>query len=69
MGDRLTPPEREVVRLLGHGMSQRQIAATLSISVRTVEAHVNHARRKTGASNTFVLRLQAAQAAQNGGEL
>ena len=35
----LTAREQEVLRLLGEGMSSKQVAATLRISIRTVENH------------------------------
>jgi len=44
----LTPREIEVLRLLAGGMSDREIAATLSISERTAGNHVQHAMRKIG---------------------
>ncbi len=37
--DRLTPREREIVRLLTQGKSNKEVAAALNISVKTVEAH------------------------------
>jgi DNA-binding NarL/FixJ family response regulator len=38
----LTPRELEVLRLLADGMSDREIAAALFLSPRTVGWHVNH---------------------------
>jgi non-specific serine/threonine protein kinase len=38
----LSPREAEVLRLLEAGLPDREIAAVLSLSVRTVEAHVAH---------------------------
>lgn len=35
----LTAKQREVLRLIGKGLSSKQIAATLGLSVRTIEAH------------------------------
>jgi DNA-binding NarL/FixJ family response regulator len=37
--DRLTPREREIVRLLTGGKSNKEVAVALDISVKTVEAH------------------------------
>jgi DNA-binding NarL/FixJ family response regulator len=37
--DRLTPREREIVRLLAGGKSNKEVAVALDISVKTVEAH------------------------------
>jgi non-specific serine/threonine protein kinase len=44
----LTPREAEVLRLLAQGMSDREIADTLSISERTAGNHVQHAMQKIG---------------------
>ena len=45
---RLTRRERDVAALVAQGMSNSQIAATLVISVRTVETHVEHIMDKLG---------------------
>ena len=42
----LTPREIEIVQLLAEGKSNKQIAAELGISVRTVEAHRQHVMQK-----------------------
>ena len=52
----LTPREGEVLTLLARGYTNREIAATLVISVRTAGVHVSHILRKLGAPN----RLEAA---------
>lgn len=57
---RLTKREREVVRLLAQGRRQTEIARLLTISQRTVEAHVRNARGKTGAKSAFELAVRAA---------
>jgi predicted ATPase/DNA-binding CsgD family transcriptional regulator len=44
----ITPREREVADLIARGMSNKQIAASLFISLRTVEAHVEHILNKLG---------------------
>lgn len=44
----LTEREREVVALLGQGLPNRDIAARLVLSVRTVEGHIYKAMAKTG---------------------
>lgn len=40
--------EREIVMLIGEGLSNRAIAERLSLSVRTVEGHIYRAMAKTG---------------------
>ncbi|MBV8787549.1 MAG: AAA family ATPase [Mycobacterium sp.] len=44
----LTDREREIAMLLGEGLSSREIADRLTLSVRTVESHVYRAMSKTG---------------------
>jgi DNA-binding NarL/FixJ family response regulator len=44
----LTPREVEVLHLLAQGMSDREIAGSLSISERTAGNHVQHAMQKIG---------------------
>ncbi len=47
----LTDREREVVRYLERGTPDREIAAALHISIKTVEKHVGSILRKTGSQN------------------
>lgn len=47
-GSPLTPREQEVLALLGRGLSDREMAAALVISPKTVEKHVGAVLRKTG---------------------
>lgn len=47
--DALTPREREIVELVGRGLSNDEIAATLYISAATAKTHVNRAMTKLGA--------------------
>jgi two-component system nitrate/nitrite response regulator NarL len=54
--DDLTAREREVLGCIAEGMSNKQIARALEISVRTVTVHVSNLLRKTGAAS----RTQAA---------
>jgi predicted ATPase/DNA-binding CsgD family transcriptional regulator len=44
----LTSREFEVVRLVSDGLTNRQIATRLTVSSRTVEAHLEHVRGKLG---------------------
>ena len=52
----LTPREADVLALIARGYTNREIASTLVISVRTAGVHVSHILRKLDAPN----RLQAA---------
>jgi DNA-binding CsgD family transcriptional regulator len=47
----LTDREREIVMLLGQGLSSRAVAERLTLSVRTVEGHIYRAMAKTGVSS------------------
>jgi DNA-binding CsgD family transcriptional regulator len=47
-GRQLSPREREVVRLVRTGLTNREVAEALFLSTRTVEAHVARALRKLG---------------------
>jgi DNA-binding CsgD family transcriptional regulator len=55
----LTPREREVLGLLGNGLSNAHIAKTLYISEKTASVHVSNILRKLGVTS----RVQAAAAA------
>jgi len=52
----LTLRERETLRQLGHGLSNKEIALALNIGYETVKEHVQHILRKLNASD----RTQAA---------
>ncbi|MCV0403825.1 MAG: response regulator transcription factor [Chloroflexi bacterium] len=62
VGDALSAREREVLRLLAEGLTDREIASALSISPRTVESHVSSLLRKLGVRN----RAEAAQRYREG---
>lgn len=49
--DLLTAREREIAGLVHEGLTNRQIAHALFLSVRTVESHIYQARSKIGARN------------------
>jgi DNA-binding CsgD family transcriptional regulator len=44
--DALTPSERRVCEMAAHGLSNRVIAQSLFVTLRTVEVHLNHAYAK-----------------------
>jgi DNA-binding NarL/FixJ family response regulator len=52
----LTRREAEVLTLVARGYTNREVAATLVISVKTASVHVSHILHKLGATN----RLEAA---------
>ncbi len=56
-GDGLTVREREIAGLVSRGLSNREIAARLVISKRTVDAHVNHIFGKLGLSSRVQLTI------------
>jgi DNA-binding CsgD family transcriptional regulator len=61
----LTAREVEVARLVATGATNRQIAATLSISPKTVAAHVEHILTKLGAARrTEIAAWSAARSAE-----
>jgi two-component system, NarL family, response regulator DegU len=51
VGQLLSARESEVLRLLAEGMTDREIAAALAISPRTVESHVSSVLRKLDVRN------------------
>jgi DNA-binding CsgD family transcriptional regulator len=56
--EKLTPSERRVVDLAVRGLSNKEIAGRLVVSVNTVEAHLSHAFAKLGVrSRTQLARL------------
>lgn len=54
---RLTPREREIVRLVCRGMKNRQIAEDLQITAGTVKVHLMHVFEKTGVKDRFELAI------------
>jgi DNA-binding NarL/FixJ family response regulator len=58
-GDQLSPREREVVRLVAAGHSNKTIGELLTLSVRTVDRHLESARRKLAVHSRTALVLKA----------
>jgi DNA-binding CsgD family transcriptional regulator len=56
---RLTPREREVLRLLVQGMSDREISDALVVSRKTVEKHVGAVLRKTATASRTAAAVTA----------
>jgi DNA-binding NarL/FixJ family response regulator len=61
----LTPAELDVLRLVGDGLSNAEIAARLHISAGTAKAHISRILTKSGCAN----RVQAAILAHDAGLL
>jgi len=59
--DSLTPAERDVVRLVADGLPNKDIAERLSISPRTVQAHLTHVYSKLDVSSRVQLANEAAR--------
>jgi DNA-binding NarL/FixJ family response regulator len=57
----LSAREHEVTRLVADGRSNKDIAAQLQLSVRTVESHVRHALAKLPLDNRTQLATWARQ--------
>ncbi|WP_118132806.1 LuxR family transcriptional regulator [Oceanicella sp. SM1341] len=57
---RLTPRERQCLRLCAAGLTTKQVAHELARSVPTVTLHLNSATRKLGARNRFQAIARAA---------
>jgi DNA-binding NarL/FixJ family response regulator len=60
----LSEREGEVARLVADGLSNKAIASTLHLSVRTVESHVRHALAKVGLENRTQLAAWARERIQ-----
>lgn len=55
----LSVRERDVLRLVAEGLSSKEIAARLTLSVRTVENHRASISRRTGLPSVAQLTLHA----------
>ena len=64
--DVLTDRELQVFRLIGKGLTTREIAATLFLSVKTVESHVEHIKRKLALDSAAALARRAYRWVENG---
>jgi NarL family two-component system response regulator LiaR len=60
--ERLTPREREVLELIGRGLSNKRIALELGVSEKTVKTHVGHVLAKLGVADRTQAALYAVRA-------
>ena len=60
--DPLTRREREVLELIGRGMSNKRIARELGIAEKTVKTHVGHVLAKLGVTDRTQAALHAVRA-------
>jgi DNA-binding NarL/FixJ family response regulator len=58
-GNRLTPREREIVQLIAEGRTSKEVAASLALSVKTVEAHRANIMHKLNVHSASQLVLYA----------
>ncbi|MCA1839386.1 MAG: LuxR C-terminal-related transcriptional regulator [Actinomycetota bacterium] len=66
--ENLTPREKEILGLLSHGFSNKQIAENLYVSEHTVRTHVQNLRSKLNVRSKFqaaMLLMQAGQGSAN----
>lgn len=59
--DEISPRELEVLKLIGKGMSNREIGQTLFIGERTVKTHVSHLLEKLALNDRTQLAIYALQ--------
>jgi DNA-binding CsgD family transcriptional regulator len=57
----LTPAERDMVRLVSEGLANKDIAARLFVSPRTVQTHLTHVYTKLGLTSRTQLAQEAAR--------
>ena len=57
----LTPAELNVVKLVSEGLANKDVAARLFVSTRTVQAHLGHVYSKLGLSSRVQLAQEAAR--------
>ena len=64
--DALSDRELQVFRLIGQGRSTRQIAETLSLSIKTIESHREHIKSKLSLATTAELAQHATRWVETG---
>lgn len=66
-GGRLTDRERQVATLIAEGLTNAEIGRMLGVSVRTVDAHVEHVRTKLGVRARTQIAVWASEQRQHPG--
>lgn len=61
LGNVLTARERQLLRMFAEGKTSRQVADTLNLALKTVEAHRFNLMRKLGLHKATELALYAVQ--------
>ncbi len=57
----LSNRELEVFQLIGQGLKTRKIAEQLNLSIKTIETHMDHIKKKLNLSDSRTLIMQAVQ--------
>ena len=63
--DELTPAEERVAALAAKGMTNKEIAAAIVVSAKTVEAHLGRTYRKLGVRSRAELAAQLSEASRD----
>jgi len=63
----LSNRELQVFRMIGRGQSTRQVAKSLSLSIKTIESHIEHIKHKLTLESATELVHRATQWVESGG--
>lgn len=64
--DALSDRELQVFGLIGRGLTTRKIAASLNLSIKTIESHLEHIKQKLNLESAAALAQRAAQWVETG---
>jgi DNA-binding CsgD family transcriptional regulator len=62
----LSDRELQVFRLIGQGRTTRQIAETLTLSIKTIESHLEHIKNKLNLTTSAELAQRATHWVETG---